>query len=58
MRLCRELYGSNVCVHAAIYQVMDNSPAQLAGIETFFDFIIAIDGIRLVSPCILNNAHH
>lgn len=47
-----------MCVHAAIYQVMDNSPAQLAGIETFFDFIIAIDGIRLVSPCILNNAHH
>lgn len=28
-------------------QVQDNSPGQLAGLEAFFDFIIAIDNIRL-----------
>lgn len=29
-------------------QVLDNSPAQRAGLETYFDFVISIDGIRLV----------
>lgn len=29
-------------------QVIENSPAQQAGLEAFFDFIIAIDGVRLV----------
>ena len=28
-------------------QVQDNSPGQLAGLEAFFDFIVAIDNIRL-----------
>lgn len=31
----------------ALRQVQDNSPGQLAGLEAFFDFIIAIDNIRL-----------
>ena len=29
-------------------QVLDNSPAQRAGLETYFDFVVSIDGIRLV----------
>lgn len=30
-------------------QVLDNSPAVRAGLETYFDFIVSIDGVRLVS---------
>lgn len=30
-----------------MWQVQDNSPGQVAGLEAFFDFIIAIDNIRL-----------
>lgn len=28
-------------------QVQDNSPGHKAGLEAFFDFIVAIDGTRL-----------
>ena len=35
--------------HLALFlQVLDNSPAQRAGLETYFDFVVSIDGIRLV----------
>ncbi len=30
-------------------QVLDSSPARTAGLEAYFDFIISIDGVRLVS---------
>ena len=30
-------------------QVLENSPAHRAGLEAYFDFIVSIDGIRLVS---------
>ena len=29
-------------------QVLDNSPALKAGMEAYFDFIISVDGVRLV----------
>ena len=32
-----------VCV-----QVLDNSPAKKAGMEAYFDFLVSIDGVRLV----------
>ena len=32
-----------------VTQVLDNSPAQRSGLEPYFDFIVSIDGIRLVS---------
>ena len=35
-------------------QVLENSPAHRAGLEAYFDFIVSIDGIRLVSVYILN----
>ena len=31
-------------------QVLDNSPAQRAGLETYFDFVVSINGVRLVCP--------
>lgn len=33
-----------------VLRVQDNSPGSRAGLEPFFDFIIAINGVRLVSP--------
>lgn len=32
-----------------ILNVQDNSPGDRAGLESFFDFIIAVNGVRLVS---------
>ena len=32
-----------------ILRVQDNSPGAKAGLEPFFDYIIAVNGIRLVS---------
>ena len=34
-------------------QVLENSPAHRAGLEAYFDFIVSIDGIRLVSVYII-----
>ncbi len=31
-----------------ILKVLDNSPGSRAGVEPFFDFIVAVNGIRLV----------
>jgi hypothetical protein len=31
-----------------VLKVHDNSPGSYAGLEAFFDFIVAINGIRLV----------
>lgn len=33
-----------------VLQVHDNSPGAKAGLEPFFDYIIAVNGVRLVSP--------
>ena len=35
-------------VHSCV-QVLDNSPARKAGMEAYFDFLVSIDGVRLVS---------
>ena len=37
-----------VCVGVGV-QVLDNSPAKKAGVEAYFDFLVSIDGVRLVS---------
>ena len=29
-------------------QILENSPAHHAGLEAYFDFVISIDGVRLV----------
>lgn len=45
----------HVCQQIWIYslvndlQVQENSPGEAAGLEAFFDFIVAIENIRLVS---------
>jgi predicted metalloprotease with PDZ domain len=31
-----------------VLQVHDNSPGSAAGLEPFFDYIIAVNGVRLV----------
>ena len=38
-------------------QVLDNSPALKVGMEAYFDFLIAIDGVRLVSQPALVHIH-
>lgn len=37
-----------------VLRVHDNSPGFKAGLEAFFDFIVAINGVRLVSIIITN----
>lgn len=43
----------SVYIHAlfvlSLFQVQDNSPGSSAGLEAFFDFIVAIGNTRLVS---------
>ena len=44
-----------VCVGVGVgvgVQVLDNSPAKKAGVEAYFDFLVSIDGVRLVSQYI------
>ena len=40
-------------------QVLDNSPALKAGMEAYFDFLVSIDGVRLVGQfqCTCTSIH-